>query len=490
MRILFVYPNENLQPALQVGIASLSAALKSEGHVTALFDTTFLSPKKIESSFRKTLETFSPDIVGISCRSLEWGTVQRLLRLVPDDIFIVAGGPHPTVAPEQVLNDSKINAVVIGEGEEALKNLANALQSGGDITGIPNLWMRRGRDIIKNELMPLISDLDTLPFPDWEIFDPQHLANVIPTKSGTRVKKRGSFETSRGCPFHCGYCINAHMQEIYRGKGVYHRDKSIDRTIREIAENQKRYHFEWVYFIDETLIADPARARDFFSEYAGRVRLPFSLMVHPRMADRESLRSAAKAGAQIALIGVESGDDEFRDKVLHRKVSDEQVIQAFENARAAGLATYSFNIVGFPGETREMIQKTIDLNRKAKADVVQVTIFYPFPGTALFDLCVEKKYLPAQSLKVANYYSDSVLELPTLTKNQIRRVAKLFPFYVKWPAKRHGILQKAEENSAWFTFIRLISLIKLLRAGLFFALANMNNPGYLFRRVKHFVFKS
>ena len=475
---------------MQVGIASLGATIKKDGHQSALFDTTFISPNKIDDRFKSKLADFNPDVVAISCRSLEWGGIQKLLPMIPDNIFVVVGGVHASVAPEKILEDQRINGVILGEGEEAFAELLSALETKDDIESIKNLWLRKDGEIIRNEVRPLIENLDSLPYADWDLFDPGHLMNVVSTKKGSRAVKRGSFETSRGCPFHCAYCINAHMQKMYKGKGRYHRAKSVDCSVNEILHFKKRFDFSWVYFIDETLIANKKRAQDFFTEYEKKVKLPFSLMVQPKMADEQSLALAAKAGGEIALIGIESGDEEYREKMLARKVSDQEVLEAFANAKKAGLATYSFNIVGFPGETKEMIRKTIDLNRLAKPDVVQVTIFYPFPGTALFDECVEKGYLPAEGKKVANYYADSVLDMPTLSKDEIRIAAKLFPFHVQWDEKWNPFLEKAEQGGFYYSVFRFISFAKILRAGIGFAMANRNNPSYLFRRISHFLFGS
>ena len=117
MRVLFLHPNENQQPALQVGIASLAAAAKAEGHDVSLFDTTFLSPRTIDRKFRKIFEESKIDVLAASCRSLEWELVQRLLRLVPEGVFKIVGGAHASVAPEQVMADPRVDAVARGEGE-------------------------------------------------------------------------------------------------------------------------------------------------------------------------------------------------------------------------------------------------------------------------------------------------------------------------------------------------------------------------------------
>jgi tetratricopeptide (TPR) repeat protein len=134
------------------------------------------------------------------------------------------------------------------------------------------------------------------------------------------------------------------------------------------------------------------------------------------------------AGCEGIAIGIESGSEEIRKKVLNRKMSDELIIAAFKAAKKTGLKTSSFNMVGIPGETPEDFQKTIELNRKIMPDQMQLTIFYPYPGTRLGDYCFDKGYVKANHHP--NYFEETVLNLPTYPPERIKKDSHLFHFEV------------------------------------------------------------
>lgn len=128
------------------------------------------------------------------------------------------------------------------------------------------------------------------------------------------MKRVGAFETSRGCPYSCSYCVNAYLQELTRGKSRYHREKSVQRVIEELAFFTEKLQLEYVYLIDETFLLKMTRLKEFIEAYMQRVRLPFSFMTHPQTVTDKKIELVAKAGADLALIGIECGDEEFRKK--------------------------------------------------------------------------------------------------------------------------------------------------------------------------------
>lgn len=115
--------------------------------------------------------------------------------------------------------------------------------------------------------------------------------------------------------------------------------------------------------------------------------------------------------------------------VLRRPVKDKDIKRAFQIVKKYGISTYSFNLIGFPGENRKLIGKTIKFNREVKPDVVQVTMFYPFPGTELLKTCIEQDLIDS-NVKVISYYEDTILKLPRFGKGQLLRIYRLFHYYV------------------------------------------------------------
>ncbi|HPG31171.1 MAG TPA: radical SAM protein, partial [bacterium] len=243
-----------------------------------------------------------------------------------------------------------------------------------------------------------------------------------------KIYRIGSFERSRGCPYGCAYCINKYLQNYYSGKGKYHRKKSVDRLINEILYFKEKYKIEFVYLADETFLLDNNWLKEFSEKYKNKVDLPFSFMTRAETATEEKMELAAAAGAKYVSIGIESGSEEFRRKYLNRKMTNEQIINAFRSAKKYGIETNSFNMIGFPYETEEDIFKTIKLNKIIQPDNIQCTIFYPFKGTELYKLCLENNFINENNLSAKNYYSSSILNFPNKKKTKIIRTRNLFEY--------------------------------------------------------------
>lgn len=419
MKILFVYPNFTRQTTPQVGIASLLSVI-SQKHQTAFFDFTVIPQGEEYGAYMEMFRNFKPDYVLISCRSNEWGVVKWIIENsypVPS----IVGGIHPTVAPEEVLERAKF--AIRGEGEGAIEELLDKLEKGEDTTNIPNVWTRQKGKVYQNDVRDLIQDLDTLPLPLWRAFDGVHyfksyIKNLFPD-----IECVGTFETSRGCPYSCTYCCNYFLHDLYKGKGKYHRRKSPERVLKEIEEFKKIYpKCNFLYFVDDTFMVD----REWLEEFSeGYDKTPFVFMTRAEMATPDKMKLAADMGARAVSIGIESGNEKFRKEVLGRTMSNDQIIQAFKTAKDYGLKVYSFNMVGLPDETPDDILATIELNKKVKPDIAQFTIFFPFKGTRLFDICKEKGYINGNYPETfSNYYNQSFLKLPNFKKGEIEKWAK------------------------------------------------------------------
>ncbi len=424
MNILLIYPNINGQRQVQMGLASISSVLKEQGHKIALFDTTFIindTFESISSKLKEEMKEFKPDLLLVGCRSLEFDFMNKLLKAVNSDrLPVVVGGQHPTVSPEEVIKGDAVDYICIGEGEEAISDLVRAVETNGDTTNIKNIWTKKNDKIFRNPIRPLMKDLDKLPFPDYGLFDARHISDM------------GKFETSRGCPYSCTYCINDYMQHLYGGVGGYHREKSVRRSVEEIAHFTKKYNFKRIFLIDETFTIKPDRVKEFCKLYKEQVGVPFGCMTRPEVASDEKFKWLKDAGCDMVCMGIESGNEDYRKKVLDRHMSQQHIINAFLMAKKAGVKSYSFNMVGLPNETRKDIFSTIELNRKGKVDEVQVTLFYPFKGTRLRDYA-EQNNLFDESEHLSSYYEGTILKNPNLTKGQIMGLYRTFIIYVRAP---------------------------------------------------------
>lgn len=411
MKILFVYPNITKQATPQVGIASLLPYLYK--HQVCFFDLTNIAPGNELTSYLETLRSFSPDVVMFSCRTNEWGYVRRLLEITYP-IPTVVGGIHPTVSPDEVL--AYATMIIRGEGEGAMEDVVSGLESGKDLSATPNVWLKRGGKVYKNDVRPLIQDLDSLPLPMWGAFNERHFFGSYIRSLFKEIECVGTFETTRGCPFSCTYCCNYYLHKLYAEKGKYHRRKTPQRVAREIQEFKKLYpETNFLYFVDDTFMVDIRWLEKFAGLYD---KTPFVFMTRAEMVTKDKMKLIAEMGGKAVSIGIENGNEQFRKKVLDRQMSDEQIISAFKTAKDFGLHTYSFNMVGLPYETPRDIQLTIKLNKQIKPDIAQFTTFYPLPGTRLFDICKQEGYFTDYP-ETFSYYDKSFLKMPNLKAEEI-----------------------------------------------------------------------
>lgn len=414
-----MYPNVQRVYAPRLGISVLSAELKKKGHETALFDSTMMRGPDIAPAFQSMVEAFEPDAVGFSVLSNEWALSRDLLRMdCLKNLPKIVGGHHPTVDAEGCL--AHCDYVVRGEGEGALVELLDALGNGGDASSIPNVWSRNMLGMeVRNEMRDLITDLDDAPIPDWNIFSIEHYTKnfLVNVRPGTRIV--GQFEGSRGCPYQCTYCSSPHVMGMYEGKGTWRREKSPERMMLEVKDFEEKNGLDMIYWVDEIFLTQLPRLEKFADLFSDRVKKPFLFMERPEMVKEEKLAAIARAGAYSMSIGVESGDEQFRMKVLNRKMSEKTIVDAFQMARKHGIRTHAFNMVGLPYDNRDRMITTRELMKRVKPDTAQFSIFYPLVGTKLREMCEKEGFLESGNEMPENYYANSVLDMPTISKEDI-----------------------------------------------------------------------
>jgi len=370
MKVLLIYPNIVESPKdISIGIAHLSAILKQNNHQVELIDSTFgITDNEIINKTKK----FNPDLIAITTATNDFHYAKHISNLLkPLNIPLIAGGYHPTLAPEESIKH--FDMICIGEGEHAILELANNPNS----LDIKNIWFKKGNEIIKNPTRPLIEDLDKLPFPDRSIYD---YKKYLSWNHNT-----ATFLTSRGCPFQCTYCINHALQKLYKGKGTYVRFRSVDNLLKEMKQVIEKYKPTSIEFYDDTFTLNKERIDEFCKKYPKEINLPFTINARVNAVTKDMLIKLKKAGLTRVSIGVESGDEYITNKILKRHMTNEQIIQTFKWAKQAGIKTYSFNMIGVPFETKSSIKKTIKLNQKIKPDYIGVSIFNAYKGTELYD---------------------------------------------------------------------------------------------------------
>jgi anaerobic magnesium-protoporphyrin IX monomethyl ester cyclase len=480
INVLFVYPNTLLTNRIPISISILSACLKQEGHKTKVFDTTFFScasttddnireqtlqVKKsnlsdygivrsnlnLKTEFQKMVEKFKPKLIAVSCVENTYDLGISLLELakqINGEIITVAGGVRITSFPDNVIKENCVDIVCIGEGEDALTELCNSIRDKKQITNIKNLWVKENGRVYKNPPRPL-KDLNELPYPDWTIFDERHLYRPF---DGV-VYRTGSFALSRGCPFLCSFCVNEKLMDLSKGLGKYYREKNLDASIEEIKYFKDRYKLTMISLIDESfLLMKKERLRDFVVKYKEKINLPFHIQTRVDTISEDAVSLVKSVGCVGISLGVESGNPKIRKDLLNKKMSNDQIIEAFRIIKKYKIRVTSSNMIGLPYETRKNVFETIKLNRKINPDSATVSIFYPYLGTKLREISLKEGYIK-ENKKVFGLRVESVLDMPQFSSKEIKGLQKTFMMYLKMPKIYYPIIHMAEGRNGFSNFI-------------------------------------
>lgn len=418
MRICFVYPDVGGVEQYGArkyyhGLGYISAVLKAAGHETALI---YLLREPSRGEFMCELAGHGPNIVAFSSTTHQHPLVEQCASWIKEDypdLPVVAGGTHPTLAPESVAQCESIDAICVGEGELAMLDLVERLGAGQPILDIQNLWVRHTGEWVRNPARPLADNLDDLPFADRELFD---FRQIIERNAGWVDLMAG-----RGCPYDCSYCCNPGLKERYRGLGRYVRFRSVGNLIREIEQLAKEYPVCTLNFQDDTFTLNRKWTLEFCEAYAARFKFPFwiNTRVERVLDDEELVAALTRAHCRGVRIGLESGNERLRKEILKRGMSNDDIRRAVRLLRRHGLQVSTCNMIGIPGETPEMIEETIQLNRDLTPDSLQFSVFYPYPMTELHDRAQEQGLI-ASTQPLSGYYArQSVLNLPTITPAEL-----------------------------------------------------------------------
>ena len=451
MRVLFIYTvsNATRRPAkpiaewieISFGVSYLAAALKRAGHEVELL---VLRHGGFRKEVRAAIERFDPLLVCFTAVATEFPLISSIgdfLRRLRPDLYQAIGGAHPTLRPDDAIAGS-FDCVCIGEGEAALVELAEALARGHRPTGIENLWLKQGGTVEKNPTRAFQADIDSIPFPDREIWVPWVEENP-----------KHTVLIARGCPFDCTYCSNHALWDAQPGK--YVRFRSVENVMQELRELCARFpDAVYCYFEVETISADESWAKRFAAalEELNRARaVPMEFAINLRVLRKHSFRELfddlSRAGFSYLRIGIESGSERVRREVLKRMETNAELTATFEDADRSGLQVFSYNLIGLPGETPEDFLETIEINRHRAVTRSYLSIFYPYPGTELERVCAERGiHVPPLEDAAERYRAR--LDLPEFPNRRIEYYFRRFSALVT--GRQKPLLERVDEF-AWRT---------------------------------------
>ncbi|MBM2813293.1 MAG: B12-binding protein [Ignavibacteria bacterium] len=438
MRVLFVYTTDwidlrtykllGLQYSY-LGISYLSSHLKYTGHQTdLLLLSKILSKKTTFKLITEKLNSSKPDLICFTCVATEYpynSLIANFIKTNHPEIPLIIGGPHVSLSSDEAIRDC-FNYICIGEGEFSLSELCTCLTNSNEPLDIPNLIIKHDGKINANPVRPFNCDLDSLPFPDRELWN-----NVIDYDKSQSIPVL----LGRGCPFLCTYCSNHALMKLAEGK--YVRLRSVENILMELKELINSYPNLINYYLEvETFGIDKKWAFELCDALAAlNSSIPnprtfgTNLRITPRTSYEDLFGAMKRANFEYINIGLESGSDRVRREILNRKYSNDDVLSAIRLAQNAGLRVNIYNLIGLPGETWNEFKETVEFNKKAQPATSLHSIFYPYPGTKLFDVCKNMGLLEKR-IETDKERLSPVLDMPGFSKSQIMKAYLWFDYYI------------------------------------------------------------
>ncbi|MGZ7118369.1 MAG: B12-binding domain-containing radical SAM protein [Methanobacterium sp.] len=402
----------------------LASVLEKESISVKIIDDDLyqLGHEKIASLVSK----IDPQVVGITATTatikIALNYVKEAKSLLPN-ILTVIGGPHPTFMPVETLKEEdSLDTVVMGEGEETIVDVVTNFEKNGlnYLSEVRGISYRDDDKIRQNLPRPLIKNLDEIPFP---------ARHLIPFKEyKTSKNQAGGIITSRGCVFSCNYCSSSLIM------GKKYRSRSPGNVVDELEELTEKYNIREIAFLDDIFMLNKRRARAIAEEIHDRnIDLSFVTSSRVDTVERDLLKCLKDVGMSTLYCGVESGSQRVLD-LMGKGITLKHAEDAIKAAKDVDVDVMGSFILGYPGETSEEMDQTIDFAIKLDPDYSQFSILTPFPGTPLYYELKEKGLLETEDW---NKYTvlDSVIKYDKIglsSKLVERKLAKSYlKFYLR-----------------------------------------------------------
>jgi anaerobic magnesium-protoporphyrin IX monomethyl ester cyclase len=364
---------------IPLGIGYLAAVLEKNQYEVNVIDCQALRPTR--NQLKAELIKSHPDVVGVTSATLTYKPALEIVKTAKEALpncLLILGGPHVTVLDEQTLNEApEADIIVRGEGEQTMLELADLVSRSDlkNIQEVEGITFRRNDKIVRNKDRAFIQNLDELPHPAYEHFQL--------SKYKLSGKMYLPIITSRGCPFQCTFCLASRMC------GKRFRTRSPKKVVDELEWLRDVHGADVFAFYDDTFTFDIKRAYEICEEMKNRgFDLPWDCRTRVDRISTEVLSKMRDANCQLIHFGVESGSQKMLS-AMKKGTTVEQNERAIRWTKEVGISVAISVVVGYPGETADMLKQTFDFIRKTGPDYVYVCQAIPYPGTELFDLLRE-----------------------------------------------------------------------------------------------------
>ncbi|MHA1568934.1 MAG: B12-binding domain-containing radical SAM protein [Alphaproteobacteria bacterium] len=435
------YPEvEKTQP---LGLMYLASYLRErDGHECKIVDMK-LGMRQV-SQVMKEYETFPTDLVGISTITFDAPVAHEIaaeIKKVNPNAKIFMGGAHPTAYAEDVVEDPNVDFVVISEGEETARELIEALENGKDPAQVPGLVFRQNGDLVRTETRPYIKDLDSIPFPAWDLvplkryFDMPRMGIIFARKEYMTIL------TSRGCPYNCAYC--------HKTLGKVYRARSPENVLAEMQILHRDHGIREFVFMDDMFNLIPERVEGIaraIIDSGINVRLHFPNGFRGDVMDIGLVKLLQQAGMYRCMYAIETASPRLQ-KLICKNVNFEKTNRIIKQTADLGIMVHGVFMLGLPTETEEETRQTVDYALNSDFTTIAVFRTVPFKNSGLVELARADGIVIEDKLEKYEFHKTDVnlSRTPTEVLSRLKRKAyrgfylnprRLFRLLVLLPNKR------------------------------------------------------
>lgn len=375
-----------------------------------------------EEDIRCFLDSSQPDIVGISScfttHHMECLEVAAIVKRYKSDLKVIFGGINATMDRMNTIRDQSVDIVVMGDGEKVLMELLDNMEKGVDYSNTKGTVVKKDGRIIVNELSAPIADLDSLPFPAYDLLHMDYYLGL----DNSAIEKfldepMGTILSSRGCPFNCIFCATDRLFKKFRPRNA-------KNVVDEIEYLVKKYSIREIAFQDDCFLASRDRVKDICDEILKR-KINIRWSVPPGMnawlLDAELLRLMRDSGLYRVVIPVETASIETL-KFIRKSVNLDDTKKMVRQCNRLGIRTSGNFMIGFPYETLDHINETIDYILSTDFDVVSVLICQPLKGSDLYELCKKEGIVKDGEAKTGSVPIWTLYDTKYFSANDLNRL--------------------------------------------------------------------
>jgi len=455
MDILLVRPvditKKNFYCTPYMGLGYLAAAVRKKGHNVKILHC--IKEKMSLTDFASYIRNAKPSAVGFTCVSYDVNSVQESIRAVKGidkNIPVIIGGAHVSAIPEVGMGEDFPDADYgfRGEAEIGFPMLLDIIsgRSGSGIGEVPGLiWRDNGRVRVNNQLF--YENVDELGMPAWDLMDPREY-EASPFSGFSRGFPLAPMISGRGCPFPCTFCSTKYQM----GQKVRHR--SVSLILEEMKLLINKYGVKEIQFLDDCFSVNKGKVIEICNGIldAGikiNWQCPNGLRIDT--LDEEMLKVMKRAGCYHFSVGIESTNPDILKK-MKKNITLELVEEKIAIAKRVGIKVTGFFILGFPGETKEDIKRTIRYARKLPIDKVLFSNFWPSPGTEIYETLEREGKITKD--KIGTHYFKATFPPEGMSPEELKRL-QLFGF-ASFYLRPQIVLSVMEEISSFNQFKNLL----------------------------------